>query len=318
MKRRRGLSWLRRRIEHERAARDRHDDRIGELFGLPQEDPMSRAKKTDDAAAAMSLQEIVQTVQEQKHQTWPLAFTWVISQANLAVDRWGERMKLELRAVIDPLLEQSRAITVSDADSMERADSAVRALKEGCDVVEVKVGPFIETFNKLHKFGTGVRTFVTQGVLAEQDRLRREMGAQKRRDDEARREQERQESLRRQREDAERLNQEAELRRAQGDEQGAAVAEQQAATAPAPAVVLPSSTPELRGTHFTTYHRWRPIGGDTPENRKRLAMTIVPREHLMLDDKSLDGYAERMKGLGKIPGIEFYSEELPTQRRRSA
>lgn len=233
-------------------------------------------------------------------------------------EQQGTQLRGELEESVRDLVARVQDTHVTDAGSYQQADLDCKTLKERRDMIEGKLAPYIDAANKIHKFFTSLRGTIFLQLDPHIDRLRREMGQWKQAEDGRRREVERRLALEQQERDRHQHEQESELRRQQGDVAGAMAAQVQAETAPAPAIVLPSSVPELQGTSFTTYYRWRPIGGDTPENRKRLAMSIVTREFLMLDDKALNGYAERMKGLGKVPGIEFYSEELPTQRRRSA
>jgi hypothetical protein len=229
----------------------------------------------------------------------------------------GVRLKGELEESVRDLVERVKETKVIDVGSYQQADLDCKALKERRDVIEKKLAPYIDAANKIHKFFTSLRAAIFLQLDPSIDRLRREMGQWKQAEDARTREVERRLALKAQEDERARLAKEAELRREQGDEVGAQMMEVQAETAPAPAVVLPSSVPTLEGTSFTTYHRWRPIGGDTPENRKRLALSIIPREFLKIDDVALNAYAERMKGMGKVPGVEFYSEELPTQRRRA-
>lgn len=85
----------------------------------------------------------------------------------------------------------------------------------------------------------------------------------------------------------------------------------------APAVSIPSATPKVEGLTYRDNWKWRPIGGDTPQNRILAISLMVPkdfREFVKLDDSALTKFAGRTKGTARVPGIEFYNERIPVQR----
>lgn len=97
----------------------------------------------------------------------------------------------------------------------------------------------------------------------------------------------------------------------QGDTAMAAAVLEQAIATPMPVVVLPNRV-KAAGTKLRRDWKWRPTGGDTPVGLAR-AMELVPRDYLCLDAKKLDGYASTMKETAKIPGLEFYYEDVPVR-----
>jgi hypothetical protein len=85
----------------------------------------------------------------------------------------------------------------------------------------------------------------------------------------------------------------------------------------APAVVLPRSTPRVEGLTYRDNWKWRPIGGDTPENRARALALMVPaqfRQFLQFNDAAMNAFAKHTKGAIKVPGVEFYNDRIPVQR----
>jgi len=103
----------------------------------------------------------------------------------------------------------------------------------------------------------------------------------------------------------ERLEAEAASLEARGEVALAADVLEHAISAPAPVVVVPSTLPTTRGVAYRANWQWRPIGGDTPENRAR-AEKLVPREFLQLSDRKLTAHAKAHGAAAKVPGIEFY------------
>jgi len=130
------------------------------------------------------------------------------------------------------------------------------------------------------------------------DRFRRE-DEQKRRDEEARLA----EIARK--DEQTRLEREAALLEQRGETQLAAQVFEQAIATPAPVISITSALPKVKGLSPRENWKWRPIGGDTPENRAR-AEKLVPREYLELSDRKLTAMAKAHKGSLRIPGIEFY------------
>ena len=80
---------------------------------------------------------------------------------------------------------------------------------------------------------------------------------------------------------------------------------EEAVSAPAPVVVVPSTLPANRAITSTPNYQWRPVGGDSAEARAR-AVKLVPREFLTLDDRKLTAYAKAHGTSGRVPGIEFF------------
>ena len=85
----------------------------------------------------------------------------------------------------------------------------------------------------------------------------------------------------------------------------------------APAVVLPSTVPEIQGLTYREEWYWEPIGGDTPANRTRAIAMMVRPEYIpfvKLDDAGLTAHAKRMKDTVRVPGIRFASRQVPVRR----
>jgi hypothetical protein len=110
-------------------------------------------------------------------------------------------------------------------------------------------------------------------------------------------------------------NEEAALLKKQGQPDMAAALRRQEIVAPA--VVLPRTTPKVEGLTFRDNWKWRPIGGNSPENRARTVALMVPaqyRQYVTLNDTVLTALARSSKGAIKVPGVEFYNDRIPVQR----
>jgi hypothetical protein len=56
--------------------------------------------------------------------------------------------------------------------------------------------------------------------------------------------------------------------------------------------------------------RWRYLNDD-----KERALQLIPRDFLCVDESKLTKYAGAMRESAKVPGIQFYSEDLPVRGR---
>jgi hypothetical protein len=108
-----------------------------------------------------------------------------------------------------------------------------------------------------------------------------------------------------------RMEEEAKLRARMGDKEGAKAI--RAMPVQAPPVVTRPAPPKTQGLTMRTDWKWRPVTGDTPEGRA-MAEKIVPRAFMTIDDKKLNAHAETTKGQVPVPGIEFYSVDVPVRR----
>jgi hypothetical protein len=138
-------------------------------------------------------------------------------------------------------------------------------------------------------------------VEAESTRLRGERQTWKSEQDRLQREREREAALVAHRAEQARLLAEAALAEQQHQPELAAAIVEEAITAPAPVVVLPSYVP--KDLPKRTLYKWRKVNE-----------ALVPREFLMLDETKLTRYAAAMKGAARVPGIEFYTEEIDIVR----
>lgn len=82
-------------------------------------------------------------------------------------------------------------------------------------------------------------------------------------------------------------------------------------------VVLPSVVPDVAGLSYREVWTWEPVGGDTPTNRTR-ALSVMVRPDVLpfvsLNDGGLTAFATRTKGTIKVPGIRFFSKQVPVRR----
>jgi hypothetical protein len=146
---------------------------------------------------------------------------------------------------------------------------------------------------------------VLQPLLAFEQLAKRNAQAFRREDERQRREEEQRLQELARREEQERLAREAELLNQRGETELADQVLEAAVHAPAPVIVVSSTLPPTKGVSYRPNWKWRPIGGDTPQNRAR-AERLVPRELLELSDRKLNAYAKAHGASARVPGIEFY------------
>jgi hypothetical protein len=138
-------------------------------------------------------------------------------------------------------------------------------------------------------------------VQAAGQRLRGERQAWKAEQDRLLREAEQQAARQAQQQEQARLLAEAALLEEQHQPELAAAIVEEAISAPAPVVVLPSVVP--KDMPKRTLYKWRVVNA-----------AMVPRDYLVLDETRLTRYAAAMKGAARVPGIQFYTEEIDVVR----
>jgi hypothetical protein len=132
-------------------------------------------------------------------------------------------------------------------------------------------------------------------------RLRAERQTWKAAQDRLQRDAEQRAALAAQQQQQARLLAEAALLEQQHQPELAAAVVEEAISAPAPVVVLPSFVP--KDLPKRTLYKWRVVNE-----------ALVPREFLTLNEKRLTGYATSMKGAARVPGVQFYTEEIDIVR----
>jgi hypothetical protein len=155
------------------------------------------------------------------------------------------------------LVDQAKAITVSDNATYVSATEQVQALNSVVEQIEDLYKPFADALYKAHRTVTGLRSgnlaaataevkrlkFEREKYAAEQERLRRE-AAQKAQQEAYEREQAR-------------LIEEARQVAATGDSVAAEAILEEAVNVEVAPVVLPSTTPRVQGTNFRTAWEWK-------------------------------------------------------------
>jgi hypothetical protein len=215
-----------------------------------------------------------------------------------------------LRAVLDtaPIdtevtvtVARTRSLVVSNAATYASAGEHLKGYKALADRIKAYFEEDVERAHKLWKSLTTKRKAALDDVEAESERLRGQRQIWKAEQDRLQREAEQQESLNAQKREQDRLAAEAALLEQQGQPELAAAVIEQAITAPAPVVVLPSFVPKDLPKRLV--YKWRVINE-----------ALIPREFLTRDDKKLTAYSNAMKGAARVPGIEFYTEEIDIVR----
>jgi hypothetical protein len=194
---------------------------------------------------------------------------------------------------------------VSDAISLARVEARLVDVAEHRKTVEGWFKPITDFAYRLHQMICDRRSEVLRPLLAFEQLAKANAQAYRREDERKRREEEQRLQELARREEQERLAREAELLAQRGEHELAEQVLEAAVHAPAPVIVVSSTLAPTRGVTYRPNWKWRPIGGDTPQNRAR-AEKLVPRDLMELSDKKLNAYAKAHGASARVPGIEFY------------
>jgi len=204
----------------------------------------------------------------------------------------------EVAKLVPPVVSQAQQMTVESVEDYEMAGSFLQLIARRRKQIEEVFDPIVSKAHGTWKEACNQRTKLidpleeaktfVNGKLrafdAEQDRIRRQEEARlaeiakKQRDDDA--------------------IKEAESLKAAGEHELAEMALQVAAEAPAPVVVLPSSTPKMSEMQSRVTWKFRIVNE-----------ALVPREFMSPDEKKIGAVVRSQKSMAKIPGIEIYSEK---------
>jgi hypothetical protein len=196
---------------------------------------------------------------------------------------------------------QTTAVTVTDARSYALAGEHLQGLAALEKEIEAYFRDDKSRAYQLWQSQCKKEKAALTLVQAAGQRLRVERQTWKAEQDRLLREAEQRESLVAQQRERDRLAAEAELLEQQGMNSLAEAVYEEAISAPAPVVVLPSAVP--KDLPKRTLYKWRVVNA-----------AMVPRDYLVLDETRLTRYAAAMKGAARVPGIQFYTEEIDVVR----
>lgn len=198
------------------------------------------------------------------------------------------------------LVEQSKAIKVTDNDTYVSATEQVQALNSVVETIEELYKPFADALYKAHRTVTGLRSGNLKAAEAEVKRLKleREQYAaeqeRQRREAAAKAQQEAYE-----REQA-RLIEEARQAAAAGDSVTAEAILEEAVTVEVAPVVLPSTVPQVQGQSFRSVWEW-----ELKDVTKLKPEFLTPKEkEIGALVRSMHKTAETLVGVGAITVTE--------------
>jgi len=218
----------------------------------------------------------------------------------------------EVAKLVPPVVSQARQMTVESVEDYEMAGSFLQLIARRRKQIEEVFDPIVSKAHGTWKEACNQRskliepleeakTFVNGKLRSfdmEQDRIRRQEEARlaeiakKQRDDDA--------------------IKEAEALKAAGEHELAEMALQVAAEAPAPVVVLPSSTPKMAEMQSRVSWKWRFRRGEK-EALKAFVKLAASNDQLLaylcFNEQVVSATVRAQKGLTSIPEIEVYSEK---------
>jgi hypothetical protein len=196
---------------------------------------------------------------------------------------------------------QTQAVTVTDARSYALAGEHLQGLAALEKEIEAYFRDDKSRAYQLWQSQCKKEKSALTLVQAAGQRLRGERQTWKAEQDRLLREAEQQAARQAQQQEQARLLAEAALLEAQHQPELAAAIVEEAISAPAPVVVLPSAVP--KDLPQRTLYQWRLVN-----------LALVPREFLMLDETKLTRYAAAMKQAARVPGIDFYTKDIDIVR----
>lgn len=217
----------------------------------------------------------------------------------------GENPELQQRVSLTAA--EAQQVTVTDAASYQVAGDTLTGLTALTKEIETFFEPLCKQAFELHKSLTTRRKTYLAPVEQACARLRRAMTDWKTEQDRQQREREREAAEAVRQAEQARLLREAALLEQQGEAALAEAVVEQAIAAPVPVVAVASTTPTVEGVSYMTVYKWRLLNVD-----------LVPRSFLVLDEAKVTAYGKAMKDAAKVPGLQFYAEQVPVVRGRRA
>lgn len=213
----------------------------------------------------------------------------------------------DLETTARSLATRVEGVLVTDLPSLEQAVRDRQSLGDAIKRVEDFFTPLKKLAHAMHKALCDRETAILAPLQRVDGLKRSAIAAYKQAQDQLRALRERELADARRREDEARAAADAAALEAAGDHDQAAAVLDEAIAAPVTVVVLPDETRAVAGLKFRTEYKWRFTSDEAR------ALQLIPREFLCVDPKKLTAYAKAMKGTGRVPGITFYSEELPVR-----
>jgi hypothetical protein len=222
---------------------------------------------------------------------------------------FAKSLAVDMETDAKALVRRVGLITIRTQPELAQAAIDRQDLGERLKRVDEFFKPFTDMAHKLHKALCARRDEIKAPIELLDNQIRLAISGYKQDEDRRRREEEQRIAEERRRAEEVRLSIEAAALERDGDHEAAAAVLEAALDAPAPVVVLPDTT-KVDGLSFRKVWRWRYLNDD-----KERALQLIPRDFLCVDESKLTKYAGAMRESAKVPGIQFYSEDLPVRGR---
>ena len=205
------------------------------------------------------------------------------------------------------IVDAANIFTITDSPSMIEGGEHLRQIRTARVRIKVEFEDSIRTAHAAHKAILALKNKLDDPLLQAETRIKSlfamyslEQEAKRREEETRLREIALKEEEDRRLAEAQRLEDEAKAREAKGDVDGAdeaqAAADATLDAEPTPvAIVLPSTTPKIKGVSMRTTWKFR------IDN-----MRIIPREYMIPDEKAIRAYTTSMGEKAKMAGVSFY------------
>lgn len=211
----------------------------------------------------------------------------------------------EVEKLIDPVVRQATALTVCGPDDYEMACAFLQLVATRRKQVDETFDPIVRKAHETHKEAVAQKKRFTDPLASAEQTVKMKVSTWRIDEDRKRRlhEAELAKEAQRQR-DEEALAQADQLAQG-GQKEMAEMVLQDAAEAPAPVVVLPSSMPKVEGVSSRKNWKFRVVNEG-----------LIPREYLSPDPIKIGAVVRSQKDMAKISGVEVYCDESVAVRAR--
>lgn len=209
----------------------------------------------------------------------------------------------EMEKVVSPVVTQAQGLTVIDKEDYEFACNFLQFIATRKKQVEETFDPIIEKAHAAHKEALNQKKKFMDPLIGADVNVRAKVSQWRNAEERKRQDEERRLQEQAKREADERALQEAAALEASGDKELAQMVIEEAASAPAPVVVLPTMVPKQEGVSARRTWKFRIVNE-----------SLIPREFLMVNEVAIRAMVKAQKNMTKIPGVEVYPDDSVSVR----
>jgi len=204
----------------------------------------------------------------------------------------------DVAKLVPPVVSQAQQMTVASVEDYEMAGAFLQLIAKRRKQIEEVFDPIVAKAHAAWKEACNQRTKLLDPLEEAKKCVNEKLRVFDTEQDRRRRQEEARLSEEAKKKRDEDALKEAQALEASGEKELADVVMQMASEAPAPVVVLPSSTPKMSEMQARVSWKFRIVNE-----------SLIPREFLSPDEKKIGAVVRSQRAMAKIPGIEIYSEK---------